>query len=42
MKAIVVFGRRIVGELVLLDYHYEDGSGYQRFFGFDFVLCEWG
>lgn len=41
MEAMVVFGDRIAGEFVLLDHHYEDGSGYQRFFGTDVVLGEW-
>ena len=41
MKAIVVCGDRIANEYVLLDYHYEDGSGYQRFFGTSMMLGEW-
>jgi hypothetical protein len=40
MKAIVVFGSRAL-DWPLMDYHYEDGSGYQRFFGTNVLLGEW-
>ena len=40
MKAIIVLGKRILNWCIM-DYHFEDGSGYQRFFGTDVELGEW-
>lgn len=40
LKAMVIFGKRVV-DWVVMDYHFEDGSGFQRFFGTDVMLGEW-
>lgn len=39
-RGIVIFGERIEGH-VLMGYFFEDGTGYERFFGTSINLSEW-
>jgi len=43
LKWIVVFGKRVPDKegYVVMDYHCQDGSGFQRLFGTDVMLSEW-
>jgi len=43
MEAIVIFGERVPDEdgYVMIDYHFENGSGFQRLFGTNVILGEW-